>query len=223
MLGSGLISTVIGYSQSHLLDSNHVLRAIWKGGSPLRLFPDRGLKEVSDMGIHQSSVNLQSNRSKKTTPSFRRFGRWIASSLLSMTKYKTRRAVMLASAYAYILGKDEFDQATLERLNETLKLANNTDSLGFPVKVSKWVWQDAGQNIPISRGAIVNVLDIPDIQLTEKDIREISEDLVRRSPTWLRYGQGDRMSSEFFSVLSMVVRDTRPPIALINIKEPNVI
>jgi hypothetical protein len=98
---------------------------------------------------------------------------------------RTKRLIFLASFSARVKDEQVFDDPTLEKLNELMKLGADDAALKLPIHLSKVIWR--GKTIEDICGDTVLRS-----QLTPDTLDAAVERIVSAMPAWLRYGrQGD--------------------------------
>lgn len=142
------------------------------------------------------------------------FGRRLAIWLLRLGNAGRKRALLLTSVYAYIYGKKAFDMDTLVKFNKAFNLAQNANSLEFPVRIGEWVWRGTSEIIPMPTG-LLRVTDIQSQTLNEEEITYIATEISSRIPKWLIYGQLATVANEIRTVVYHVYNETRPPTTII--------
>lgn len=94
---------------------------------------------------------------------------------------RTKRLIFLASFSARLKGSNNFDNATLKKLNEVMALASSDSSIKLPVHLSRAIWNGK------------TVLDICDENVCiapygNTHVRMLAQRVINVMPAWLRYG-----------------------------------
>lgn len=55
---------------------------------------------------------------------------------------RTKRMLVMTSLYAQLVQQGVFQEETLEKLNDTLELADSPDALQFPMLISRRLWDE---------------------------------------------------------------------------------
>jgi hypothetical protein len=95
---------------------------------------------------------------------------------------RTKRLIFLASFSARLKGSNNFDSATLKKLNEAMALASSDSSIKLPVHLSRAIWDGK------------TVFDICDENVCSAPfdtahVRLLAQRVIDAMPSWLRYGE----------------------------------
>jgi len=134
-------------------------------------------------------------------PSFAR--RLFHSVLKSTVPNHTKKIIMLSSVAARIRDTTDPDRDIAAKLNHVLALSNDDDALLLPMQLSRRIWSSPIQ-INCSTKAESEFKDLNDFHLmplSSTQIRIVSDQIVKNTPDWLRYGSNREMKKDVLKVL----------------------
>lgn len=94
---------------------------------------------------------------------------------------RTKRLIFLASFSARLKNCTSLNKETVHRLNQLMVLATEESAIQLPVQLSKAIWKDSNLDMP---GQVC----LADTDLSKDTIQKITEQVLRQTPSWLRYG-----------------------------------
>lgn len=106
---------------------------------------------------------------------------------------KAKRILMLVSLHAQLVQDGVFDDETLKKLNDSMRLADSEDALGYPAHF---------HSVLLSRDRlpeeVVSQLGqySGDQCLPYNEAQRVSKMLIELTPTWLRYDTYDNMGKD---------------------------
>lgn len=95
---------------------------------------------------------------------------------------RTKRLVLLASLMAELVDLKSFNKETLQKLNAVMHLCTYIDAMKLPISLSNVIWHGK------TSYELFNTKDIVHADLNTAAIKTLSESIVDKVPTWLRYG-----------------------------------
>lgn len=118
---------------------------------------------------------------------------------------KTKRMILLSSLLAYIQGTKSPDQQLVCKLNHLLKLSNNDKSIMVPPLLNERIWGDVvSRTEPLSKDGFMlsELSEIKDFKVFSYRSRFISDRIIRRTPSWLRYGSNKQIREDLIALLT---------------------
>lgn len=109
-----------------------------------------------------------------------------------------KRILLVTTLHLQLVRDGIFQEETLEKLNEALRLAKFNDALRLPQAVYDKVWDDKKLQEAIrsaSNGEIKGRM------IDFEEAKRLSESVVSVSPEWLRYGRRDDMVNDLINLI----------------------
>jgi len=106
---------------------------------------------------------------------------------------KGKRILMLVSLHAQLVQDGVFDDETLKKLNESMRLADSEDALNYPAHFHNVVW--GRDRLPEEVVSQIGQYS-SDQCLPYTEAQRVSKMLVDLTPAWLRYDTYDNMGKD---------------------------
>jgi len=106
--------------------------------------------------------------------------------------YRAKRIFLIATLHAELVEKGVFEQETLDKLNDSMKLAQDVDALKYPAYFHQMVWSDQER---LSR--VVDEIvgeHTEEFCIPHAEAKKVSETIISMAPSWLRYGPDEMVS-----------------------------
>lgn len=123
--------------------------------------------------------------------------------LKSTVPNHTKKILMLSSVAARIRDTTDPDMEIAAKLNHVLALSNDDAALLLPMQLSRRIWSNPIQ-INCSTKDEKEFKDLNDFHsmpLSSTQIRIVSDQIVKNTPSWLRYGSNREMKKDVLQVL----------------------
>lgn len=98
----------------------------------------------------------------------------------------TKRFMLLTSLHVQLVKEGILQEESLSNLNSAMNLVRYVDALEFPSRIHDRIWGHAELGVLIRASSVVD-LETQPMSFTEA--RALSLEIVKRSPTWLLYGE----------------------------------
>lgn len=109
-----------------------------------------------------------------------------------------KRILLVTTLHLQLVRDGIFQEETLEKLNEALRLAKFNDALRLPAVVYDKVWDD--QKLQEAIRSASNG-DIRGRLIDFDEAKKLSESVVAVAPEWLRYGRRDDMVNDLITLI----------------------
>jgi len=112
--------------------------------------------------------------------------------------------IFLSSLLAYIQGNHKPDEELVNKLNQLLHLSNNAKSAMVPPLLNERIWADVvPRTEPVGNTGIVlaKLSEMPRATIVTSQARILSDNIIRKSPQWLRYGTTNQMRADLVKLL----------------------
>lgn len=118
---------------------------------------------------------------------------------------KIKRMIFLSSLLAYIQGTKNPNQQLVYKLNHLLKLSNNDKATMVPPLINERIWGNlVSRSEPFGKNGLLlsDLSEIRDYEVFAYHSRFISDRIIRRTPTWLRYGSNKQIREDLLALLN---------------------
>ena len=117
---------------------------------------------------------------------------------------RVKRMIFLSSLLAYIQGNHKPDEELVNKLNQLLHLSNSAKSAMVPPLLNERIWADVvSRTEPVGNTGIVlaKLSEMPRATIVTSQARILSDNIIRKSPQWLRYGTTNQMRADLVKLL----------------------
>jgi hypothetical protein len=108
---------------------------------------------------------------------------------------RTKRLIFLASLSARLKNTQNFDNATLTKLNQVMVLSHTESAIKLPVQLSRAIWNGR------SAGEIFNA-DLQKESLQKERLAELVANVINSMPAWLCYGEKETIEQDVSRLLN---------------------
>lgn len=127
----------------------------------------------------------------------------IARLIGKMLPDRMKRIIFVSSFVAHIKDCKNPDKELLNKINTLLTLSQGDEALAFPMMLHSKIWDKVElKEIFISKNIqIDDIHQIAEYKFIKNQVRLVSEELVKKTPRWLRYSSNTQMRSDLMKVL----------------------
>lgn len=115
---------------------------------------------------------------------------------------RAKRLILISSFIAHIQNNDHPDKELLSKINKLLKLCNSDGALLAPMVLHAKVWDNETilESLAQKNFRVSDLSEIASFNLTNTQIRTLSEQIVALTPSWLIYGSKTRIKHDLTHV-----------------------
>jgi hypothetical protein len=128
---------------------------------------------------------------------------------------RMKRIIFVSSLVAHINDCKNPDKELLSKINTLLTLSGERGALVLPMKMHSQIWDKVelievftSKNIPID-----DIHQIAEYKFVKNQARLVSEELVKRTPRWLRYASNTQMRSDLIKVFNNMENLLQPKLS----------
>lgn len=115
-----------------------------------------------------------------------------------------KRAIFVSTFVAHIKDCKNPDKELMNKINTLLNLTQDDITLFAPMKMHSRIWDKVelkeifiGKNIQID-----DIHQIAEYKFIKNQVRLVSEELVKKTPRWLRYSSNTQMRSDLMKIFN---------------------
>lgn len=120
---------------------------------------------------------------------------------------RIKRLIFLSSFLAYIQGNRNPDEELVYKLNQLLHLSHNSKSAMVPPLLNERIWAGVvSRDKPVAGTGVVlsRLHEIQDYKILTSQARTVSDNIIKNTPNWLKYGSNKQMRSDLVKLLTNV-------------------
>lgn len=117
---------------------------------------------------------------------------------------RMKRIIFISSFVAHIQDCTKPDKDLLSKINKLLLLSQDDITLFAPMKIHSQIWNSIElKEIFISKNIqIDDIHQIAEYKFVKNQARLVAEELVKKTPRWLRYVSNTQMRSDLVKILN---------------------
>ena len=126
---------------------------------------------------------------------------------------RIKRMIFLSSLMAYIQGTRNPDEEIVGKFNQLLNLSSSTRSSMVPPLMNQRIWTGiVPRTEPVGNTGITlsNLAEVKDYKLFSHQARKVSDNIIKRTPYWLKYGSNKQIREDLVKLLVNVNHICKP-------------
>lgn len=118
---------------------------------------------------------------------------------------RMKRLFLISSLHAKINAVSKPDRAIAQKLNQTMALGSDPESLIFPMKLGNKFWKNNSLEVEVGNTNQIKIHDLAQItttNLTKAQVRIVADQILKIVPVYLMYDSKRKMKQDITQLLA---------------------